>query len=219
MEKISKERVGKEMQQALEHKNQLMYLNHLHNVGLLPVIFKSPKSMEAQGKLGQEELEEIFQNNSRIWTSASKLSETALEITENMSDIKERRLCFILSALLHNFVKHLDFREIKKANLLEYHIKISTKLSKKIMNTINSICLGMYSIRDLVESGSLDLENMGMLIRDIKGYWPYSVYLYGEVFADQEGYKTRDEILQMIHDANLASFYKTKCIINVNFFF
>ena len=45
MKKISKERVGVELEKALQHHNQVLFLDHLHSVNLLPVIFKSPPSL------------------------------------------------------------------------------------------------------------------------------------------------------------------------------
>lgn len=184
-------------------------------MGLLSVVFKSPPSLSQ--KIPREKLEEIFQNNSSIWGATSNLSETALEITDKMVDIKERRIIFILAGLLHNFVHYDKFPELKKSNLLEYHIKTSLKLNKRLMKSLNSVCEGVYKLRSLVEESKIDKENLGMFIREIQGYWPYSVYVYGEVFKEDDGINLRDKVFEMIGEANLGSFYKVKPIINVSF--
>lgn len=217
-EKISKERVGKEVEQALKHKNNLEYLNSLHNVGLWPIIFSTPNSL--QEELPHEALVEIFQNNSSLWGNVSKLAETALKITENMEDIEERRLTFILSALLYNFVGYTNFPELKKSTLLEYHIIKSLKLNKKLTGNVLSVCQGVQNLREIVERGdSKNLETLGIFIREFKGYWPYSVYLFPIICHDVEnGEKIRDEIFELIDEKGLAEFYKVKCIINVNFY-
>ena len=38
--KVSRERVGKELEPALEHENAVKFLNYLHEAGLLPIIFE-----------------------------------------------------------------------------------------------------------------------------------------------------------------------------------
>jgi tRNA nucleotidyltransferase (CCA-adding enzyme) len=101
--KISKERVGTEVEKGLQHQNQLTYLNHLHSVGLLPVMFQCPPSVRE--KYSDEALVQIFEKNSAFWTAAAKLSKKSdLMKTDMMKNDVQRRYLFVISALLHDFV-------------------------------------------------------------------------------------------------------------------
>lgn len=106
------------MQKGLQHVNQVKYLDALHNVHLLPVIFESPPSL--QSTWSTQKLKEIFHKNSKIWAQASELSEKVEPLTDLMQSPIQRRYLFILSGLLHEFVLQKTVKEVKKQNLLEY---------------------------------------------------------------------------------------------------
>lgn len=108
-------------------------------------------------------------------------------------------------------------------NLLEYLLWNNLKLGKILIQEINTICLGIYFLNDLViaesaqqmqEEGKdiVDIESLGMWIRDTKGLWPFSIYLYGLIFdeASAEG------LLEVINKYDLIGFQDVKCLVDGN---
>ena len=173
--KISKERIGDEIQSALKLRNQKYYLDLLHSSGLLPVIFESPKSVS--NIYSDAKLQQIFEKNAEVWRRACHLMHTSEELTKKMQERETRFLYFTLSSLLHDFVCCKPLKEDKKMNLLEYLLWHNLKLGKNISSEINAICSGIYFLQELVSSsagngmeedaeGQINIEDLGMWVRE-----------------------------------------------------
>ena len=218
MEKISKERVGKELQPALEHRNHLIYLNYLQKVDLFPTIFKAPASLSGPKDYSHENLQAYFGQSGELWAQARELAlKLSPKLTERTENDKERRLLISLTALLHGFNRIKKFKEVKKMTLVEYQIRENLKLSKDLAKKIDTICDGVYSLLELGEKGELGAVSVGMWCRGLKDLWPYSVFILG-LIEDGKYAEYQDEALGVIEEHELSGFWKIRPILNVSFF-
>ena len=83
--KVSKERIGKELEPALEHENSVKFLNYLHEAGLLSVIFSvTDKTTDS---ITSQQIKDMFDFNSKIWNkimhSAQEMQSVLLEVNKS----------------------------------------------------------------------------------------------------------------------------------------
>jgi hypothetical protein len=163
----------------------------------------------------------MFEQNAPIWTEASNLAKNMTEpLTNLMENEIQRRYLFIMSALLHQFVKQKTVKEVKKQNLLEYQVRNNLKLSKNLNNDVNRICQGIYFLQELINGETVEgdntkgltPENLAMWIKDVKGLWPYSVHLYGLIFDAEKA----QNVFNLVQEFDLTTFDKVQCLINGN---
>lgn len=231
--KISRERVGKEIEPTLEHENGIMCLNLLYNSKLLPVIFDtSPKSVD---KLSNSDIEALFVNNSKIWGQIKSLTEEintahpSFLDTCSSADPEERakttRAVLLLSSSLWGF--HLK-KHNKKMTLTEFFVKESLKLKNKTNEEVKTVQAGAQKLLTFVEKGASNFEaylsedehisDLGMWIRETGLLYPLAFILACSVSKTLPSALCSQLALlpAFIASRGLSGFHEEKPLLNGN---
>lgn len=179
MHKVSRERVGKEIEPALEHKNALLFLNYIHKADLLPIVFEiSDRSID---KITIDELIVEFNENSKIWNRILAQSEkySKLLLKANLENQESTRLYLVLGSLLWGF----NSKKLTKSMLYcEHFIKECLKLKNKISEDIKLLLNGALNFKNLVETNhSMQekeiTEQLAMFVRDLGDLYPLALLI------------------------------------------
>lgn len=130
--KISKERVGKELQPALEHVNCAFFANQLHSVGLMPVVFEVPVKMTDE-RASHLKIGELIGSNQKTWNCVMKTAEDMQPILmkEHVENPDNLRLNLMLSAILNNTQ---TYAVAKGVCLSEYLVKHGMKVGPGLIS-------------------------------------------------------------------------------------
>jgi tRNA nucleotidyltransferase/poly(A) polymerase len=213
--KVSRERIGKEVEPALEHPNCVIYLNYLHAAGLLEVI------LDVAGKpvdpVSQEKVTEMINHNSMIWNKITNVADThkQLLLKANNDEPKTTRLYLMLSSLLYGFDQ---VKYAKSALYCEHFIKEGLKLKNKYSDDIRTILCGATNIsQTLSKTTQEDLklpafaQYLGILIRELGNLYPLSLLLLLSLPKPPQNLSL---LIEQLNAHKLAHFHDVKPLIN-----
>ncbi len=213
--KISKERIGKELEPALEHPNSVQFLNYIYDAGLLPIVFEVVDKTLDPIKI--EDISKRFEYNYLIW---NKIMQTIskyeyLLLPANKQSLSQTRIILMLSALLYSFEQ---LRYNKSTLFCEQFIKNSLKLNNKTSDNVKAVLMGARSIQEFLSKNSnlegwATVEFVALIIRELCTLYPLSLILLGSL---PEPPKNLDKLLDVIKKHRLEHFFETKPILNGN---
>ena len=213
--KVSRERIGKEMEPALEHVNALAYLNLVHEAGLLPVVFDvEEKTLDP---VPHDGIVAAFNYNSQVWNRVLEVCDKNHEILlkTNLDHPEQTRSYLMLVAMLWGF--HL--KKFNKSTLLvENFIKNSLKLKNKTSEDVKNILLGTQQMVTLLESNPdmkdwTVVERLAMLVRELGSLYPLSFLL---LFAIPGAEPQKTSLYCLLKTHNLVHFHETKPLLSGN---
>lgn len=200
--KVSRERIGKELEPALENVNGCTFLNHLFDAKLLQIIFQvKEKTLDP---VTPEFLINTFESNSKIWNSilSSAKNYHYILLQEHLDNPGQSRCSLLLSSLLYGLHR---VRYNKNTSLVEYFIKNSLKLKNRTSDDVNHILNAVQDILNYEKSEKkIDIQTfIALWIRQYGALYPYSIILLITAEPQIEFQKFLETItkynLQMFH--------------------
>lgn len=215
MHKVSRERVGKEMEPTLEKPYSIFYLNMIHQANLLPVIFEvSSKSVD---KVSLEEEISMFNENSRIWNKVMEQSAkySKILLKDNLDNEATTRLYLMLGSLMWGF----NTKKFNKSTLYcEYFVKDCLKLKNKTSEDIKLLLNGTLLIKNLVDSNA-DTKNwevaetLAMFVRDLGNLYPLALLLALSLPIPEPQVVS---LIHLIETKGLTHFHEVKPLLSGN---
>mmetsp|Transcript_34693 Transcript_34693/g.39538 ORF Transcript_34693/g.39538 Transcript_34693/m.39538 type:complete len:533 (-) Transcript_34693:214-1812(-) len=183
--KVSRERVGKELEGCLSGKGAkptkaLRLIGDLHlsrSVFLLPSI----------GKIEGELLEQTYvtENQSDAW-EISKLSMKSVELVDSVHVADSQVKCLLDTRLLALTAYLLPFRKLsyvgqklKQLSIVEFMIREGIKFKNKDVRAIMLLIENVDKFRALSKNDEQSRETIGMLLRTTKDLWVTCLFLAG----------------------------------------
>jgi tRNA nucleotidyltransferase/poly(A) polymerase len=181
--KVSRERIGKELEGMLKSSRPDMAFNYLHELGLFDIVFELPKSYV---------LEDLFwhvkglQNSRKILLLIKGLSKHLPQLTSERF-VSDRRLLMLCSVLLP--LRHLSYTTAKKRpdHLVNYIILDSVKFPKKdaehilliskVVPHFKQICQDIFQCHNLKREYTITRRELGLLLRETKEFYLDAILL------------------------------------------
>lgn len=213
--KVSRERVGKEVEPALEHVNAVTYLNYIYEAGILPVVFDIEQ--KTTDPITKDEILAQFKSNSEIWNrvleASSKYNEILLKA--NLDNPAQTRGYLMLSSLLWGFHSK---KFSKSALIVEHFIKDCLKLKNKTSEDIKSILSGTQQLLNILESEP-DMkdwsvaEKLAILVREQGALYPLCFIL---LFSIPGAEPQKLSLYSVLKTHNLTNFHEVKPLLTGN---
>ena len=217
--KVSKERIGLELEPALSHINCVNYLNMLYENHLLPVVFSI--SQKTTDPVSPDDIVATFNKNSRVWNSVLKVADahTDLFLKANLESPGTLRLYLMLSSML------LGFQNKKYTSsylFCEHFLKESLKLKNKISDDVKTILKGVTELQKFVDTipATVDewdiAEQLGMMIREYGVLYPFAFIIALAEEPKPERLQRLKHFIKIIKDKQIANFNEVKPLLNGN---
>lgn len=213
--KVSRERVGKEVEPAVEHTNAVAYLNHLHEHHILPIIFDvETKTLDA---IPSSFIASQFDYNQQIWTriQATVSQHQHILLKANTDQPASTRGTLMLAALLWGFHK----KKFSKSMLLvEHFVKECLKLKNKTSDDVRLVLLGTQTLLEIVETDP-DMkdwavaEKLAMLVRELGTLYPLAFIL---LLAIPGAEPQKISLYSLLGTHGLTMFHEAKPLISGN---
>ncbi|ORZ21492.1 hypothetical protein BCR42DRAFT_459357 [Absidia repens] len=165
--KISRERIGTEIDKMLSGPSPLLSLQLIHQYGLYATVFEAPEIVS-------QPPEDAWQAVRAVGVVQWLLQEGATSPLRQITSKDERRTIYLAASLLPylSVMSELKKRPIYAVQLV---LRDSLKLNNHDINTISTLFRGIptfqQAVQRLDEQHSLSRSELGMLIRDIGSLW------------------------------------------------
>lgn len=211
--KISKERIGTEVEKMLNGPYPLLSLKLIYQYGLYSTVFEPPKNMShaptdsyqavcavgavkwlIMDKIGDDDKQQQQNNNDDI-----------IYLLRQIENNDERHILYLGAALLPYLNITVELKK-KTSPAVELIIRDSLKLKNQIINTICTLFRGINIFKETANHHSqnkLSRSELGMIIRDIGVLWKTSLKLaliHDLIFKNDINWEHPDEL-----DVNLES--------------
>lgn len=213
--KVSKERIGKEFEPALENVNCCTFLNYLYEVGLLHVILSvKEKTVDA---VSPDTINAMLHGNSATWNKISQIAEEkkAIFLKEHEEGPRQTRLYLMLVSMLNGFQK---FKYSKSILFCEHMIKNSLKLKNKTSDDVKQILLGAEDLLEIVRAeqhfNTIEFaEKLGLWVRANGAVHPFSIAL----LIASTNYTTQlNKVIAALHIYQLSNFHSFRPPVSGN---
>ncbi|KAI9260619.1 hypothetical protein BDA99DRAFT_439619 [Phascolomyces articulosus] len=166
--KISRERIGIELEKMMTGPSPLYAIQMLHQLGLYHLVFAAPSPI-TEGTVGDSSLATRAVGAVQ-WLSYQNLEKLRPQSTD------ERRLLYLNSALLPFLGVSSEF---KKRSIPAVHLvlKDSIKFSNYDMNSSSTLFRGIPMFEQVVNNKGVSRSELGMLIREMGSLWQTALKL------------------------------------------
>ncbi|XP_048529086.1 tRNA nucleotidyltransferase cca2-like [Triticum urartu] len=221
--KISRERIGHEVDLMMSDKHPVNALCHIHDLGLFYVVFAFPEKLEPPALDKHDWL--CVSHLEAAWNLAHSIGRSVFSGgSDSKSQDEQQRLC--LYSALFTPVRNMFYmdKKSKKVPVVSYIIRYSLKLKASDADTIVNIHVASEKFAELIlllESNEnletvkekLDDEYLeiptdlvkrvfaGLILREIKGFWRVALFIstlvYPEVGNASDSLGKQDELDKM----------------------
>ena len=207
--KVSKERIGREFEPALENANSCVFLNHLHDLGLLQAVLAvKEKTLDA---VSQEAFATTLQENQGTWNRVAQVAaeKKGLFLKEHEDAPQQTRLYLMLASLANGFHK---LRYSKSTLFCEHLLKNCLKLKNKTAEDVKLILLGAQELLLLLvpeeNCNSLDFaEKLGLWVRAYGSLHPFSIAI---LLASTNYTSQLNKVISALNVYQLSNFHAFK---------
>eukprot|EP01117_Protostelium_nocturnum_P016984 TRINITY_DN6822_c0_g2_i1.p1 TRINITY_DN6822_c0_g2~~TRINITY_DN6822_c0_g2_i1.p1 ORF type:complete len:549 (-),score=186.67 TRINITY_DN6822_c0_g2_i1:7-1653(-) len=181
-QKVSKERIGKELMGMFHHprvtkesmKSPVYAFKLLRELELLEIIFPLPQGVELKDErlfdVSMERMAQVKRVLSLPWT----------EEKEDFVFTKEEMTWIFMGAFFSNWTEYFYLKKGKQESVIKYQILESLKLSVKDAESINSIANSCTILLNFINSkekiSECDRKELGLLIRQMGKLWKCGFY-------------------------------------------
>lgn len=213
--KVSKERIGREFEPALENANCCVFLNHLYEVGLLQAVLAvKEKTLDV---VPQDGFTATLHDNYGTW---NRIVQVAADkkvpfLKEHEDAPQQTRLYLMLASLVNGFHR---LRYSKSLLFCEHLIKNSLKLKNKTSDDVKQILLGAQDLLDLIRAeehfNTLEFaEKLGLWVRANGSLHPFSIAI---LLASTNFTGELNKVISALHVYQLSNFHSFKPPVSGN---
>ncbi|KAI7857958.1 hypothetical protein BDC45DRAFT_544010 [Circinella umbellata] len=166
--KISRERIGIELEKMMTGPSPLYAIEMLHQLGLYKLVFEPPASITA-GTVSDSSLA-VRAVGAVQWLSNQNFEKLRPQSAD------ERRSLYLNSALLPFLGVSTEF---KKRNIPAVHLVLrdSIKFSNNDMNASSTLFRGVPMFEQAVNNNEISRSELGMIIREMGNLWEIALKL------------------------------------------
>jgi tRNA nucleotidyltransferase (CCA-adding enzyme) len=167
--KISRERIGTEVDKMLSGPSPFLSLQLIHQYGLYPTVFTSPSGVPLS-----QPPEDASQAVSAVGAVQWLLRETTDSSLRTTANKEERRNLYLAAALLPylSVMSEVKNRPIHAVQLV---LRDSLKAPNHDVNTVSTLFRGVplfqQAVHRLDQQHTISRSELGLLIRDIGALW------------------------------------------------
>lgn len=213
--KVSRERIGKEVEPALENINAVLYLNMIYHHGILLVVFDiEEKTLDP---FSPSFIMDQFKMNHGVWNRVLEMSQkyNGILFKANLEHPQVTRCYLMLSALLWGF--HTK-RFNKSMLFVEHFIKECLKLKNKTSDDVKSILLGTQQLIGILDNDP-DMkdwsiaEKLAIFVREQGNLYPLCFIL---LFSIPGAEPHKQSLYELLKTHNLVNFHEAKPLLSGN---
>mmetsp|Transcript_31929 Transcript_31929/g.47125 ORF Transcript_31929/g.47125 Transcript_31929/m.47125 type:complete len:547 (-) Transcript_31929:1074-2714(-) len=215
--KVSRERIGKELEGCLSGKgaNAVKALKLIGELDMSDCVFSFPSERSVDVELiGKAENAERMLDAWRIsslYMDHVQVIKTAYKFDSRLETLLDSRLLTI-SAYVLPFRKLTYYdRKLREVSVVEFMIRESIKFKNKDVREVVILMENVDIFCELFKQGELRREDTGMLLRKTKGLWVTCLFLAGIL---EQSIKKAQLIYKRIADMNLDLFWKNRPLLD-----
>ncbi|KAI9246193.1 hypothetical protein BY458DRAFT_536921 [Sporodiniella umbellata] len=177
--KISRERIGSELEKMISGPHPLLALSLIDQLGLYAVVMQTPTEGQIQGNIASSRLG-LKAVGAALWLKGDYL---------RFANPAERRL-MVLSGSLFPFLGVTVETAKKTVPAVQLVLRDSIKSSNADINQVSTLFRGIPAIRELACRKEITRASLGMVIRDLGSLWHTAIKMAAvqellDTFPDQ----------------------------------
>lgn len=172
--KISRERIGAEIDKMLSGPSPFLSLQLIHQYGLYPTVFTSPSGVPLS-QPPEDAAQAVSAVGAVQWLLREDTTTTTTTPSLRTTANKEERRTFYLAAALLPYLSVMSEIKNRPIHAVQLVLRDSLKSPNHDVNTVSTLFRGVplfqQAVHSLDQQHTISRSELGLLIRDIGALW------------------------------------------------